>query len=69
MGADTPIGQLPKFPKEEVARLGDNGLMAGDDMIVGGDDDLRSHRAQPHHPGARQGRSARPPRPPGPVTP
>ena len=40
MGADTPIGRLRKFPKEEVARLGYEGLMAGDDMVVGGSDDL-----------------------------
>jgi hypothetical protein len=38
MGANTPIGRLPKFPKQEVARLGYDGLMAGDDMVVGGDD-------------------------------
>jgi uncharacterized protein len=30
-----------KFPKEEVARLGYDGLMAGDDMVVGGGDDER----------------------------
>ena len=41
MGANTPIGRRMKFPKEEVARLGYEGLMAGDDMIIGGDDDLR----------------------------
>ena len=40
MGEDTPIGRLKKFPAEEVARLGYEGLMAGDDMVVGGDDDL-----------------------------
>jgi uncharacterized protein len=31
---------LKKLPAEEVARLGYEGLMAGDDMVVGGDDDL-----------------------------
>jgi uncharacterized protein len=41
MGADTPIGRLQKFPKEEVARLGYAALMAGDDMVVGGGDDVR----------------------------
>ena len=44
MGDDTPIGRLEKFPKEEVARLGYEGLMAGHDMVVGGDDDLRAAR-------------------------
>ena len=42
MGEDTPIGRLKKFPKEEVARLGYEGLMAGHDMVVGGDDDLHA---------------------------
>ena len=41
MGADTPIGRLKKFPKEEVARLGYEALMAGDDMVVGGDESAR----------------------------
>jgi hypothetical protein len=41
MGADTPIGRLTKFPKEEVARLGYEGLMASEDMVLGGGDDLR----------------------------
>ena len=41
MGADTPIGRLGKFRKEEVARLGYDGLMAGDDMVLGGGDELR----------------------------
>ena len=42
MGDSTPIGRLKKFPRQEVARLGYEGLMAGHDMIVGGDDDLRA---------------------------
>jgi len=37
MGADTPVGRLEKFPRAEVARLGYEGLMAGTDMVVGGD--------------------------------
>jgi short-subunit dehydrogenase len=41
MGADTPIGRLKKFPKDEVARLGYEGLIAGDDMVVGGDEGAR----------------------------
>jgi short-subunit dehydrogenase len=41
MGEDTPIGRLEKFPREEVARLGYEGLMAGDDMVFGGGDDAR----------------------------
>jgi hypothetical protein len=41
MGADTPIGRLTKFPKDEVARLGYEGLLAGEDMVVGGGDELR----------------------------
>jgi hypothetical protein len=41
MGADTPIGRLKKFPKEDVARLGFEGLMAGVDMVVGGDESAR----------------------------
>ena len=45
MGAQTPIGRLKKFPKEEVARLGYEGLMAGNDMVVGGGDDLRASLA------------------------
>ena len=51
MGADTPIGRLKKFPKEEVARLGYEALMAGDDMVVGGDqaarDALERNRTTP----------------------
>jgi short-subunit dehydrogenase len=39
MGADTPIGRMEKFPRAEVARLGYEGLMAGDDMVVGGGQD------------------------------
>ena len=42
MGADTPIGRLKKFPKDEVARLGYEGLIAGDDMVVGGDESARA---------------------------
>ena len=42
MGDDTPIGRLEKYPKEEVARLGYEGLMAGDDMVVGGGDELHA---------------------------
>jgi len=42
MGDDTPIGRLEKYPKEEVARLGYEGLMAGDDMVLGGGDELRA---------------------------
>ncbi len=38
VGDDTPIGRLAKFPKEDVARLGYDALMAGDDTVVGGDD-------------------------------
>ena len=65
MGDNTPIGRLKKFPREEVARLGYEGLMAGDDMIVGGDDDLRAAlEAQPHDARAGQGRGARQARPP-----
>jgi hypothetical protein len=41
MGESTPIGRMKKYPKEEVARLGYEGLMANEDMVVGGDDDLR----------------------------
>jgi short-subunit dehydrogenase len=47
MGADTPIGRMEKFPKEEVARLGYEGLMAGDDMVVGGGQD--AHDALERH--------------------
>ena len=51
MGEDTPIGRLKKFPTEEVARLGYEGLMAGDDMVVGGGDDahaaLEANRTTP----------------------
>jgi uncharacterized protein len=51
MGADTPIGRLTKFPKEEVARLGYQGLIAGEDMVVGGDqaahEALERHRTTP----------------------
>lgn len=61
MGADTPIGRLTKFPKDEVARLGYEGLMAGHDMAVGGGDELREiverNRITPR---ARQGRRTRP---------
>ena len=42
MGDHTRIGRLKKFPKEEVARLGYKGLMAGHDMVVGGGDDLHA---------------------------
>jgi short-subunit dehydrogenase len=41
MGDQTPIGRMKKYPKEEVARLGYRGLMAGEDTIIGGDEDLR----------------------------
>jgi short-subunit dehydrogenase len=41
MGDNTAIGREQKFPKEEVARLGYEGLMAGDDMVAGGGDDVR----------------------------
>jgi short-subunit dehydrogenase len=51
MGADTPIGRMEKFPKEEVARLGYEGLIAGVDMVVGGDESAREalerHRVTP----------------------
>jgi short-subunit dehydrogenase len=51
MGEDTPIGRLKKFPTEEVGRLGYEGLMAGDDMVVGGDEDayaaLEANRTTP----------------------
>jgi short-subunit dehydrogenase len=47
MGADTPIGRMKKFPKEEVARLGYEALMAGDDMVVGGGQD--AHEALQRH--------------------
>lgn len=51
MGEDTPIGRLKKFPTEEVARLGYDGLMAGDDMVIGGSDDahaaLEANRTTP----------------------
>ncbi|WP_037503038.1 SDR family NAD(P)-dependent oxidoreductase [Solirubrobacter soli] len=42
MGADTPIGRMQKFPKEEVGRLGYEALMAGADMVVGGGPDARA---------------------------
>ena len=45
MGADTPVGRLKKFPKEEVGRLGYEGLIAGEDMVVGGDEDARASLA------------------------
>lgn len=41
MGGDTPIGRQEKFPKAEVARLGYDALMAGDDLVIGGGDDAR----------------------------
>jgi short-subunit dehydrogenase len=41
MGADTPIGRMQKFPKEQVGRLGYEGLMAGEDMVIGGGPDAR----------------------------
>jgi short-subunit dehydrogenase len=47
MGADTPIGRMEKFPKEEVARIGYEGLIAGDDMVVGGGED--AHAALARH--------------------
>lgn len=47
MGADTPVGRLKKFPRAEVARLGYEGLMAGDDMVVGGGQD--AHEALERH--------------------
>jgi short-subunit dehydrogenase len=47
MGADTPIGRMQKFPKEEVARLGYEGLMAGVDMVIGGDQS--AHEALERH--------------------
>ena len=51
MGADTPIGRLKKFPRAEVGRLGIEGLLAGEDMVVGGDasahDALERHRITP----------------------
>ena len=51
MGSETPIGRLEKFPKEEVARLGYEGLMAGHDMVIGGGDEARAsyeaHRTTP----------------------
>jgi short-subunit dehydrogenase len=47
MGADTPIGRMKKFPKAEVARLGYEGLMAGDDMVIGGGQD--AHDALQRH--------------------
>jgi short-subunit dehydrogenase len=42
MGEGTPIGRLKKFPTQEVARIGYEGLMAGDDMVLGAGDDLRA---------------------------
>ena len=61
MGADTPIGRLTKFPKDEVARLGYEGLLAGEDMVVGGGDELRETVERNRiTPGARQGRRTRP---------
>jgi short-subunit dehydrogenase len=47
MGADTPVGRLEKFPRAEVARLGYDGLMAGEDMVVGGDQ--AAHEALERH--------------------
>ena len=51
MGADTPVGRLKKFPRAEVARLGYEGLTAGQDMVVGGDEAaheaLERHRTRP----------------------
>ena len=51
MGADTPVGRLKKFPRAEVARLGYEGLIAGQDMVVGGDEAaheaLERHRTTP----------------------
>ena len=51
MGADTPVGRLEKFPRAEVARLGYEGLVAGVDMVVGGDEAeheaLERHRTTP----------------------
>jgi short-subunit dehydrogenase len=42
MASDTPIGRLKKYPKDEVARLGFEGLMAGHDMVLGGGEELRA---------------------------
>jgi uncharacterized protein len=38
MGDSTPIGREPKFPRDEVARLGIAGLLAGADTVYGGDE-------------------------------
>jgi len=41
MGENTAIGRQKKFPKEQVARLAYEGLIAGNDLVIGGDDSLR----------------------------